>query len=119
MLCLYSALSAQSEANQYASKTLKEFDIRIEFVPNAVNAPDVVRRFRCDLELMPEVADMVIDCSVGVVVKIFVPYKVYYHVIGEYAAGIHDKQGEDVKLLHCQHDLGLTDIHQSVFQAEV
>ena len=97
----------------------KKFDIRIEFVPDAVNAPDVVRRFWRDLELMPEVADMIVDCSVGVVVKIFVPHKVYYHVIGEYPAGIHDEQGEDVKLFHCQHDLGLADIYQSVFQAEV
>ncbi len=97
----------------------KKFDIRIEFVPNAVNAPDVVRRFGRDLELVPEVADMIVDCSVGVVVKTFVPHKVYYHVIGEYPAGIHDEQGEDVKLFHCQHDLGLADIYQSVFQAEV
>jgi len=97
----------------------KKFDIRIEFVPDAVNAPDVVRRFWRDLELVPEVADMIVDCSVGVVVQIFVPHKVYYHVIGEYAAGIHDEQGKDVKLFHCQHDLGLADIYQSVFQAEV
>ncbi len=31
---------------------------------------------------------MIVDCSVGVVVKTFVPHKVYYHVIGEYAAGM-------------------------------
>ena len=69
----------------------KKFDIRIEFVPNAVNAPDVVWRFWCDPEFMPEVADMIVDCSVGVVVKIFVPHEVYYHLIGEYAARIHDE----------------------------
>ena len=97
----------------------KKFDIRIEFVPNAVNAPDVVRRFWCDPEFMPEVADMIVERSVGVVVEIFVPYKVYCHVIGEYPAGIHDKQCEDIKLFHCQHNLGLADIYQSVFQAEV
>ena len=50
-----------------------------------MNAPDVVRRFWCDPEFMPEVADMIVDRSVGVVVEIFVPYKVYYHVIGECA----------------------------------
>ena len=80
-----------------------------------MNAPDVVRRFGRDLELVPEVADMIVDCSVGVVVKTFVPHK----VLGEYPAGIHDEQGEDVKLFHCQHDLGLADIYQSVFQAEI
>ena len=69
----------------------KKFDIRIEFVPNAVNAPDVVRRFWCDLELVPEVADMIIDRPAGVVVEIFVPYQVYYHVVGKYPAGIHDE----------------------------
>ena len=84
-----------------------------------MNAPDVVRRFWCDPEFMPEVADMIVDRSVGVVVEIFVPYKVYYHVISEYPAGIHDKQCEDIKLFHCQHNLGLADIYQSVFQAEV
>ena len=92
----------------------KKFDIRIEFVPDAVNAPDVVRRFGRDLELVPEVADMIVDCSVGVVVKTFVPHKVYYHVIGEYPAGIHDEQGEDVKLFHCQHDFGFTDIYNPI-----
>lgn len=84
-----------------------------------MNAPDVVRRFGRDLELMPEVADMIVDRSVGVVVQIFVPHKVYYHVIGEYPAGIHDEQGEDVKLFHCQHYLSVTDIYGSVFQTEI
>ena len=104
---------------QYASGASKKFDIRIEFVPDAVNAPDVVRRFWRDLELVPEVADMIVDCSVGVVVKTFVPHKVYYHVIGEYPAGIHDEQGKDVKLFYRQHDLGLTDIYNSVLQTEI
>ena len=62
---------------------------------------------------------MIVDCSVGVVVKTFVPHKVYYHVIGEYAAGIHDEQGKDVKLFYRQHDLGLTDIYNSVLQTEI
>ena len=62
---------------------------------------------------------MIIDCPVGVVVKIFVPYQVYYHVVGKYPAGIHDEQGEDVKLFHCQHDLGLIDTHDPFFQTEI
>lgn len=64
---------------------------------------------------MPEVADMIIDRPAGVVVKIFVPYQVYYHVIGKFPAGIHDKQGKDVKLLHRQQDFSATNIYQSVF----
>ena len=80
-----------------------------------MNAPDVVRRFRRDLEFVPKVADMVVDCPVGIVVEIFVPYKVCYHVVGEYPAGIHDEQGKDVKLFCRQHDLGVTNIYQSVF----
>jgi len=62
---------------------------------------------------------MIVDCSVGVVVKIFVPHKVYYHVIGEYPARIHDEQGEDVELFHCQHDFGFTDIYNPIFQTEI
>lgn len=58
---------------------------------------------------------MIVDCSVRVVVQIFVPHKVYYHVIGEYPTGIHDEQGEDVKLFHCQQDFSFMDIYQSVF----
>ena len=104
---------------QYASGASKKFDIRIEFVPDAVNTPNVVWRFGCNFELMPEVADMVVDCPVGVVVKVFVPHKVYYHVIGEYPLGIHNEQGEDVKLFHCQYDLGFTDIYNPVFQTEI
>lgn len=46
-----------------------------------MDTPDVVRRFGRDLELMPEVADMVVDCSVGVIVKVFMPYKVNNHVV--------------------------------------
>ena len=84
-----------------------------------MNAPDVVRRFGYDFELGSEVADMVVDCSAGIVVKIFVPYKINNHVIGEYPAGIHDEQGKDVKLFYRQHDLGLTDIYNSVLQTEI
>lgn len=108
-------LYLQSKANQYASKALEKFDIRIEFVSNAVNAPNIVRRFWRDLEFVPEVTDMVVYRPAGVVVKIFVPYQVYYHVIGKYPAGIHDKQSKDVKLFHRQHNLGVTNIYQSVF----
>ena len=100
---------------QYATRASKKLNIRIEFVTDAVNAPNIVRRFGCDFELVPEVADMIVDCSVGVVVKTFVPHKVYYHVIGEYAAGIHDEQGKDVKLFYCQQDFSFMDIYQSVF----
>ena len=77
MSCLYSVLSAQSKANQYASRALKQLNIRIELVADAVNAPDVVRRFGRDLEFVPEVADMIVDSPVGIVVKVFVPDEVY------------------------------------------
>ena len=80
-----------------------------------MNALDVVRHFGRNLELVPEVADMIIDCSMGVIAEIFVPHKVYYHIISQHPAGIHDEQCEDVKLFHGQHDFGLTDIYQSVF----
>ena len=94
---------------------LKKINIWIELVSNAVNAPDVVRRFWRNLEFVPEVADMIVDRPVGVVVQIFVPHKVYYHIISQHPAGIHDEQGEDVKLFYRQHDLGFTNIYQSVF----
>ena len=64
--------------------------------------------------LLQKAADMIVDCSAGVVVKIFVPHKVYYHIISQHPAGIHDKQSKDVKLFHCQHGLGLANIYQSV-----
>ena len=81
----------QKSRPQYASRTSEQFYIRIEFVPYAVNTPDIIRRFWCDFKFMPEVTDMVIDCPAGIVVKIFMPYKVNNHVIGEYPAGIHDE----------------------------
>ena len=58
---------------------------------------------------------MIVDCSMRVVVKIFVPHKVYYHIISQHPAGIHDEQGEDVKLFYCQQDFSFMDIYQSVF----
>jgi hypothetical protein len=117
--CAHTGRTVKKSRPQYAFGASKKFDIRIEFVPDAVNTPNVVWRFGCNFELMPEVADMVVDCPVGVVVKVFVPHKVYYHVIGEYPLGIHNEQGEDVKLFHCQYDLGFTDIYNPVFQTEI
>ena len=43
-----------------------------------------------------EVADMTVDRSVGVVIKIFVLHKVCYHIIGKYAAGVHNEQSEQL-----------------------
>ncbi len=62
---------------------------------------------------------MIIDCPAGVVVEAFVPHKVDNHVVGKYPSGIHDEQGEDVKLFRCQHDLGITNIHNPIFQTEI
>ena len=104
---------------QCAARASKKFDIGIEFVPDAVNASDVIRRFWCNFELAPEIADMIVDCPAGIVIQIFVPYKVYNHVIGEYPVGIHDEQGEDVKLFCRQYNLSFVDTCLTVFQAEV
>ena len=94
-----------------ASGASVKFNIRIEFVANTVNVPDIVRGFRCDLEFMPEVTDMIIDCPAGIAVEIFVPHKVYDHVVSEYSAWIHNEQGKDVKFLHRQHNLSFTDAY--------
>ena len=76
---------------QYATRVSEKFDIRIEFVPYTVNTLDVVGRFWCDLEFATKIADVIVDCPVGVVVEIFMPYKVNNHVIGENPMGIHDE----------------------------
>jgi hypothetical protein len=39
---------------------------------------------------------MMVDRSVGVVIKIFVPHKVCYYIIGKYAAGVHNEQSEQL-----------------------
>ncbi len=62
---------------------------------------------------------MIIDCSAGVIVKVFMPYKVHYHVVSEYPMWIHNEQSEDVKLFHRQRNLSFTDIHNSILQAEI
>ena len=94
-----------------AAGTSKKFDIRIKFVSDTMNAPNVIWCFWCDLEFVPEIADMVVYCPVGVIVKIFVPYKINNHVICEYPAGVHNEQSKYVKLFHCQHDLSLANIY--------
>lgn len=91
------------------------FDIRIKFVPNTMNAPDVVRCFRCDFEFLPEVAHMIIDCSTGVKVEIFVPYKIHYHIISKHSMWIHDKKGKNIKLLCSEPNLCFAYADQSVF----
>ena len=62
---------------------------------------------------------MIADCSVGVVIQIFVPYEVDNHVVSKNPAGIHDEQGEDVKLLCRQFDLLPVNQNQSLLQAEI
>ena len=46
-----------------------------------MNAPNIIRCLWCNLEFAPEVTNMIIDCPAGVIIKIFVPYKVYNHII--------------------------------------
>lgn len=91
------------------------FDIRIKFVPNTMNAPDIVWYFGCDLELLPEVAHMIIDCSAGIIVEIFVPYEVDYHVICKHPVWIHDKKSKNVKFFCSEPNLGFAYADQSVF----
>lgn len=62
---------------------------------------------------------MIIDRPTGVVVKIFVPHKIYDHVVGEYPVGIHDEQSKNVKFLCCQYNFGFTDIYNPIFQAKI
>ena len=79
-----------------------KLNVRIEFIAYTVNASDVIRSFWRNPKLVPEIADMVIDCPARVVVKVFVPYQVRYHIVGEHTVWIHDEQGKDVKLFCCQ-----------------
>ena len=62
---------------------------------------------------------MIADCPVGVVIQIFVPYEVNDHVVSKNPAGIHDEQGEDVKLLYGQPDLLSMNRNEPLLQAEV
>ena len=62
---------------------------------------------------------MIADCPVGVVIQIFVPYEVNDHVVSKNPAGIHDEQGENVKLFCCQFDFPTLDRNESLFQTEV
>ena len=43
---------------------------------------------------------MIIDCPAGVIIKIFVPYKVYNHIISQYPVRIHNKQSKDIEFLY-------------------
>ena len=58
-----------------------KLNMRIEFVANAVNALNIVRCFGRDLEFMSAIADMIINCPAGIVIKAFMPYEVYYHIV--------------------------------------
>ena len=62
---------------------------------------------------------MVADCPAGVVIQVFVPYKVNNHVISKNPAGIHDEKGENVKLLYGQPDLLSMNRNEPLLQAEV
>lgn len=82
------------------ARVSKKFNFWIELIPNAMNAPDVIRCFRCNLEFAPEVTNMIIDCPTGVIIKIFVPYKVHDHIISEYPVRIHNEQSKDIEFLY-------------------
>ena len=51
-----------------------KFNVWIEFIAYTMNASDVIRSFWCNPKLVPEIADMVVDCPARVIVKAFVPY---------------------------------------------
>ena len=62
---------------------------------------------------------MIADRPMGVVIQIFVPYKVDDHVISKNPTRIHDEKGKDVKLLCRQFDLLPVNQNQSLLQAEI
>ena len=62
---------------------------------------------------------MIADCPVGVVIQIFVPYKVNDHIVSKNPPGIHDEQGEDVELLCGQPDFLSMNRNEPLLQAEV
>ena len=65
-----------------------------------MNAPNIIRCLWCNLEFAPEVTNMIIDFPAGVIIKIFVPYKVYNHIISQYPVRIHNKQSKDIEFLY-------------------
>ncbi len=81
-----------------AARALERPDVRIKFVSDAEHASDVVRYLRCKPEFAPEVADVIADCPAGIVIQIFMPYKVVDHVINNRSSRIYDEQGKDIKL---------------------
>ncbi len=62
---------------------------------------------------------MVVDSFAGIVIKILMPHDVYDHFIGEYTLGVHDQQGEYVKLLCGQFDFLPRDADNAVLQTKM
>ena len=87
--------------------------------PDGMDAFNIFRTVRRCFEFPAKVADMVVDSLAGIVIKSLMPYEVYNHFIGEYTLGVHDQQGEYVKLLYGQFDFLPADRDNSLFQAKV
>ena len=68
-----------------------KLDVRIESIAYTVNASNVIRNFWRNPKLAPEIADMVIDYPARVIVKVFVPYQVCYHIVGKHTVWICDE----------------------------
>ena len=84
-----------------------------------MNAFDVVGSTRVDLQFFAEPADMIADGFLHITVKFRTPYFFGDHGVGDYAVGICDQHGEDIKLFRRQSDFSAADTYRSAFQAEI
>lgn len=71
------------------------------------------------MQFFTEPADMVADGFLHITIKFRIPNFSGDHGVGDYAVGVCDQHGENIKLLRRQIDFSAADANCSAFQAEI
>ena len=90
-----------------------------KFIAHTINAFHIFRQARGNLELLSQIAYMVVDCFPGIVRIVLLPYQFHEHFIGEHSLGVQYEQSKNLKFLNCQRDHLTSDSNKALLQAEI
>ena len=91
----------------------------IEFIAYTVHAFYIVWQFRGNLDLLSQIAYMIVDCLSGIVGVVLMPYQIQQHFIGEHSLWILYEQSKNFKLLDRQRDYLASHSNKTLLQAEI
>ena len=73
-----------------------------KFIAHTINAFHIFWKARGNLELLSQIAYMVVDCLPGIVGIFLMPYQFHEHFISEHSLGVQYEQSKNLKFLDRQ-----------------